>query len=229
MHTSSLPKEEFESSLAKLIESVLFGKAHVVIGRGLSAKVMADPVIAHTAPTFWGMTIYAHFDMAQLIAFKLFDEQRNALTIEYLLDRAAEHPEVFPKGTAEQVAAIVGIAREQISNLSIHLIPIRAKRNRIIAHADSTIVRDPERLAKDTQVTFSNLNAIFETAAGALNEISVAYRDVSPLWPLLGDDDFEVAVQLIVDAKHAQVDQYEKEFGPPAPFQRPTSQRSRIF
>lgn len=115
---------------------------------------MAGPVIAHTAPTFWGMTIYAHFDMAQLIAFKLFDEQRNALTIEYLLDRAAEHPEVFPKGTAEQVAAIVGIAREQISNLSIHLIPIRAKRNRIIAHADSTIVRDPERLAKDTQVTF---------------------------------------------------------------------------
>lgn len=199
------------------------------IGRGLSAKVMADPVIAHTAPTFWGVTIYAHFDMAQLIALKLFDEQRNALTIEYLLDRASEHPEAFPKATPERVAAIADTARTQISNLTIHLTPIRAKRNRIIAHADSTIVRDPERLAKDTQVTFSNLNAIFETAAGILNEISVAYRDVSPLWPLLGEDDFEGAVQLIVDAKHAQVDQYENKFGSPAPFPRPASQRSRIY
>jgi hypothetical protein len=219
MNTPPSLQQEYEDALARLVESVLFGKAHVVIGQGLSAAV-TDPVIAQVAPTFWGMTIYAHFDIAELIAFKLFDEQRNALNIEFLLDRTSGCASFFQNAGPDQLSAIVATSRTQIANLATHLMPIRARRNRIIAHADSTIVRDPTKLAQLTQITFSNLNAIFGTAAHILNDISVAYKDVSPLWPMIGDDDFKGAIQLIVNAKHTQVDRYEEEFGP-APFPRP--------
>jgi hypothetical protein len=189
MNGPSLPQEQFETALNRLVESVVLGRASVEIGRGLSARVLEDPVIAHVSPTFWGTTISAHLDVAQLIAFKLFDKQSNALSIAYLLEQAVGNAAAFSNATPSQVTAIISTARTQVSNLESHLMPIREKRNRIIAHADSTIVRDPEKLAKVTQVTFSDLNAIFGTAGDILNEISVAYRDSSPSWPLIGGDD----------------------------------------
>jgi len=91
---------------------------------------------------------------------------------------------------------------------------------------DPTIVGDPERLAKETQVTFSDLNLIFQTAGNIVNRISVAFRDISSVLELIGDIDYQGAVQLIVDAKHAQVDRYEKEFKQPADFPRPKTPRS---
>jgi hypothetical protein len=95
-----------------------------------------------------------------------------------------------------------------------------------LAHLDPTIVLDPQRLAKATQVTFVDLEAVFETAGEILNDISIAFRDTSSFLELLDDDDFETAMQLIADAKHDQVDRYEKEFGAPAPFGRPGRPRS---
>ena len=207
--------ELFGKALGRLIEMVVLGMAHIKIGRGLARAMGDDPAIANVSPVFWGMTITAHLDVAQLIAFKLFDERSGSMTIEYLLARAEELKQSFPNASPTQVEAVVKIARGQIQGtLEAPLTKIRAKRNRVLAHSDPTIIRNPGKLTKEVELTFSDLNAVLNVAGIVLNEVSVAFRDTSPLYEMIGADDYEMAVSLIADAKCAQVRAYETEFGP---------------
>ena len=106
--TRNLPlaPEVFEKALKRLMEMVMLGMTHIKIGRGLGQSVSDDPAIAHVAPVFWSMSITAHLDLAQLIAFKLFDLRHGTMTVEYLLDRAEELKTSFPNATAGQVEAV---------------------------------------------------------------------------------------------------------------------------
>src|SRR5215469_3310836 len=124
----------FGKTLSRLTEMVVLGVAHVKIGRGLGKMINEDPAIAHVAPAFWGMSMTAHLDAAQLIAFKLFDTRRGTLTVEFLLNRAEELKSSFGNATAGQVEAIIKFARTQVENLHDPLKRIRAKRNRVLAH-----------------------------------------------------------------------------------------------
>ncbi len=205
--------ELFGKTLDRLIQMVVLGKAHVKIGRGLGQTVSDDPAIAQVAPVFWGMSLNAHLDIAQLIAFKLFDPQHGTMTVEYLLAKADELKSSFPNATPAQVKAVVESARIQIANLTAPLKKIRAKRNRVLAHVDLAIVSNPEKLAKQVELTFSDLNLVLNTARDILNELSVKSRDTSTLYDVLGSDDYEMAVSLIADAKCAQIRAYEAEFG----------------
>jgi hypothetical protein len=205
---------------------VVLGKAHLKIGSGIAEVVRADPVVANAAPTSWGMTMTAHLDAAQMLAFKLFDPRRGSMTIEYLLDRAEECHGDFRNASSSQVSTVIDAARAKVAALASPLQPLRAKRNRILAHMDPTVVGDPERLAKETEVKFSHLNLIFRAAGEIVNDISVALRDISSVMELIGETDYKGAVQQIVDAKHSQVDRYEREFNQPAPFPRPNTPRS---
>jgi hypothetical protein len=214
-------REQFDKMLRRLTETVVLGKAHVTIGRGIAEQAGGDSVIAQVAPTFWGMTLTAHLDVAQLLAYKLFDTQGNAMTIESLLDTAEEHPDAFPHATPEEFRAIIGVARAHIKNLDSQLKPIRAKRNRVLAHADPTIIINPEKLAKEVKVTFSDLNQIFFFSGNILNEISRTFKDATSIMEIIGADDYKSAIDLIRDAKNAQVDAWEKEFTEPCPFPRP--------
>gem|GEM_PF-3721488 len=105
----------FEKVLARLTEVVVLGRAHLKIGSGIAKTVTADPVIANVAPVFWGMSMTAHLDAAQMFAFKLFDPRRGSMTIEYLLDRAAECSEDFQNASSSQVSTIIDAARTQVS------------------------------------------------------------------------------------------------------------------
>jgi hypothetical protein len=74
-------------------------------------------------------------------------------------------------------------------------------------------------------VKLADLIAVFDAASHILNDSSVAFKDASQSWELMDGEDYETAVQLIVDAKHAQAEAYEREFGP-APFERPKTPKS---
>jgi hypothetical protein len=109
--------------------------------------------------------------------------------------------------------AVVKIARTQIANLNAPLKKIRAKRNRVLAHVDQAIVRDPAKLARQVELTFSDLNLVLNTGGSILNELSVKLRDSSPLYDMIGADDYQSAIHLITDAKCAHIRNYEAEFG----------------
>ncbi|MHB8485094.1 MAG: AbiU2 domain-containing protein [Candidatus Acidiferrales bacterium] len=219
-------KETFEKIVKRLTEFVVLGKAHLEIGRGIGKAITADAVISDVAPVFWGMSITAHLDAAQMLAFKLFDSRRGSLTIEYLLNRVTDCGSDFQKAAPTEVSALVRTSRAQISAIEEPLKRIRARRNRILAHVDPTIVTHPERVAKETEIRFVDLNRIFDTAGNIVNSISSVLLGGFSLLELMGESDYENAVQLIVDAKHDQADCYEKEFSQIAPFPRPKSTRS---
>lgn len=225
--TKAKPTQEtFAKVLGRLTEFVVLGKTHLKIGRGIASDVMADPVIAGAAPVFWGMTLTSHLDIAQLMAFKLFDTRRGTMTIDYLLDRAAECPDSFQKATPSQVSGIIADSRSQIASIEVPLAPLRAKRNRILAHVDPTIIGNPEQVAKACAVTFADLDVIFKIAGDILNSINVGYSHTSTWMDIASGDDYESVVQLVVDAKHAQVDKFEAEFGLPPNFPRPKAKKS---
>ncbi|MGB6875890.1 MAG: hypothetical protein WBD87_07625 [Candidatus Acidiferrales bacterium] len=219
-------REKFEKIIERLTEFIVLGKAHVEIGKGIANTITGDPVISGVAPVFWGMSITAHIDAAQMFAFKLFDTRSGSMTVQYLLERAQECSTDFQRATPEQVSALIRDACTDIRGIADSLKPLRAKRNRILAHVDSTIVGDPGRLAKETKVTFGDLDRIFGAGGKIVNTISGAFRDISSSLVLTGTTDYESVVQLIVDAKHAQVDRYEKEFNQPSPFPRPKLKKS---
>jgi len=216
--------EEFENVLSRLREGVVIGKAHMRIGRGLSEALAKDVVIAQVAKVFWGTTINAHLDAAQMLAFKLFDSRRGSMTVEYLL-RFAEESSLAFKAHPERIPGLFTSSHALIGGIETKLEPLNAKRNRILAHWEPTIVRAPEKLAALTKVTFADLEEIFSTAGKILNDVTAAYNDSFADFDLLDVDDYTWALQLIADAKHDQYEQYEREFGPPD-FPRPITPRS---
>jgi hypothetical protein len=218
------PEEFFQKVLARLREDVVIGKAHLRIGQGLGQKLAADPVLAQVARVFWGTTMNAHLDAAQLRAFKLFDSRNGTMTLEYLLT-IAEDTGVNFRAHPERLPELFDTCRAHIASVQGKLEPLRAKRNRIIAHSEPTIVTDPEKLAKLTTVTFADLNDIFSSAGRILNEVTVAYSDAFSDYDLLDVDDYTWALQLIADAKHDFFESYERDFGKPD-FARPTTPRS---
>ena len=218
---SDAAHNSFDKTLQHLKGMVREGKAHVSIAFGVASAAKADPVIADVAPTFWGMTIHAHLDRAQLLASKLFDKQNNAMTIERLLATAEKYKNECPHATPDEVQAILDTARVEMNSLAGPLRPIRAKRNRILAHSDPTIVSDPEMLEEQVKVSWSDLNRIFRVGGQILNEVSRAFQNVTSSMEILGTEDYQMVIDLVADAKHAQVDDYEKESGEPCPFPRP--------
>lgn len=218
------PKQDFEKGLARLVEILVFANAHLAIGRGVADTVFQDPALNSLAPTFWGVTITAHLDVAQHAAFKLFDKRTGTLTVQSLLDLASDIPSSF--ADASKLRTVVARARLTISDLKRPLKPLNAKRNRILAHTDPTVIRDPARLAQICNVTLSDLEQVMKAAETILNDLLGAYNKTSNHMHLLDEGDYKDAIQLIVDAKHEQSDRYEKEHGTPGPFPRPRTPRS---
>jgi hypothetical protein len=149
---ASNPKAEFERLLNALITLLLNAKGHLTIGRGVDKMLTNEPEISRAAPNFWALTIYAHFDAAQLLAFKLFDTQPRAVSIRHLLVLADQRPEIFTHGTGAQLRAVLQFANNQLAMLP-PLEAINAKRNRVIAHLEQTVIHDPEKAAAATRVT----------------------------------------------------------------------------
>jgi len=143
------------------------------------------------------------------------------MTIEYLLAKCEVRKKQSKYAQPAHIQAAVDIARTQISNLEAPLKPIRAKRNRIIAHADPTLVFNPQKLASVVQVTLSDLNRIFATAGAILNEMNRLFRDTTSILDLIGADDFKSVVQLVAEAECAQIRAYEAEFKELWPYPKP--------
>lgn len=196
-----------------MIGTLLRAKSHFSIGKGVVEMLTAEPEISSAAPSFWVLTIESHFDAALLNTFKLFDSQPNAVTIPTLIKLSEENPAVFPNATPSQVDAIVKTARYQISGIEDALVVINNRRNRVVAHLESTAVRDPKKLEKLTKVTYSDLNKVFTFAASIINDLSVGLRDVTPLFDAVGIGDYKSVGDLVIEAKCERIRKYEAEFG----------------
>jgi hypothetical protein len=200
--------------LADLAYHTAAGTAHMELAKGLS-KV--DPVVLNSAQTFFAMTIDAHLFCALMAAARMHDDQRNAITIHTLLERAAAEPAKFDKG-GEVVAAITS-AKATLAGLNRELSRLDTWRNRRLAHNQS-LLSDPAFAVQQTKEYERDVTTIFVATSRIVNEFSRLYRDIYSDPSIIGQTDYEMVVGYVSDVKCQQVYEYEKEFGT-APFPRP--------
>jgi hypothetical protein len=92
-------KDHFEKVLARLLEVLVLGKTSMKIGRGILGEIASDQILALVCKVFWGTTITAHLDAAQMAAFKLFDSRSGSMTVNYLLELAIQCSDSSQKKT----------------------------------------------------------------------------------------------------------------------------------
>lgn len=198
MRNIQFSSAEFGHALDQLIELVTQGMAHVKIARELGGALRDNPAIGQVAPVFWYSSLTSLTFVAQLNAFKLFDRQRNAMTVPQILEQATRLRHDFAKSSPSQVDAIVTVGKFQIgASLAEAWERINSKRNKLLAHFDPRVVTDPKEVADQLKVTFSDLNITFETAASILRELSVGFRDILPSFQIPGVNDFEGLLDVV--------------------------------
>jgi hypothetical protein len=216
-------KPTISEILTSLKHEVVFGKAYLRIAKGLGE---ADPVVLHTASTFFGLTVEAFLLMAQMFAAKLYDKTSGAVTVKSLLEAAQAQVGNVPYGTAQEVDSAIKEAKVRIDSLGTILKSIQNRRNQSLAHLDPRTVKDPAGLAKSAKLTLADLGKVFDQTGAILNEFSRLWEDTTTMMRLVDDEDYTGALNRIAEAKHAEADKYEAEFKVPAPFPRPKAPKN---
>jgi len=206
-----------EQVIETLMYQVVVGKAHLAVAAGLADS---DPVLLGMAKTFFAMTIDAHLYSSLMYAARVHDTQRNAVTMETLLQRASQEKGAAKHGSSVEVERAIESAQNVLTELGKLLESLKERRNRRLAHTDSRTLTNPSLAATIVEEDYENLAKIFDRTGGILNEFSRLFRDITGILEILDQTDYENVIESLFKTKCEQVQQYEKEFGP-APFPRP--------
>ena len=202
-------RPDLKQLLNGLMREVLLGNTHLAIANGLRE---ADPVVIGTAGVFFGLTLTAHLEAAQMYAAKLFDTHAGAETIYTLLAAAGHNTNLFTNGRPQEVRTAVRTAKQRVRGLDPVMKAIRTRRNKILAHLDPETVRDPAKLFRDARLTLEDLSKIFSVAGEIVNEISRLYMNATQLTTFPFQDDYKHALKLVAEAKCAEIRKYEDEY-----------------
>ena len=207
-----------EQIIDALRNQIILGLTHLRIGSGLQK---ADPVVLQTAHVFFGFTITAHMQAAQMIAARLFDKTGGTVNLRLLLRRLKTNPGPLQNGTSAELRQAIADAAKKLPILDASLHSITKRRNKWLAHTAPQTVANPGLLAQEAPITADELELTFKVAGEILNSITNIKAGATSWFDLVDENDFEWVCKLVADAKCAQVRAYEAEFGAPAPFPRP--------
>jgi hypothetical protein len=194
--------------LRALANEVINGTAHLRIVTGLRD---ADPVVLGTASYFFGLTIRAHLEAAQMYAAKLFDISRGAETIHTLVAAAEQNTQLFGNGNPREVDMAVRAACQRIKRLDPVMRAVRSRRNKVLAHLAPETVRDPVKVARDARLTLKDLSKILDTAGRIVNLISMLYSNEAHLIRFPFDDDYKLVLERITESECSRIRKYENE------------------
>jgi len=203
-------KPTLKQILEALKHQVLAGKAYLNLAKGL---LKADPVLLHTAPTFFGLTADGGLELAQMAIARLYDTTGGAVTIQRMLDRAAQDITSFKRGTQGDVRRVIMDYKKAVLKLEPVLASIRKRRNEWLAHLDPKTVSDPKALAMKAKLTIPELDRTFRKTEGMLIKLSSLHDGTVGELTFIGGDDYEVALDWIRRAKCASIERYEQEWG----------------
>jgi HEPN superfamily AbiU2-like protein len=214
------PTPSLEQVMKGLIAEVLKGRQALAIAVGLRG---ADQVVLDVAPVFFGMAYDGNIELAQMYAAKLYDKTKNPqpITVATLLSIAEQHPELFKKGTESEVLKAAKECRNLVANLEVPLASIKRRRDEALAHLDAKSVMNPGGLKRTAPLTITEIEKIFHDTETILKKMDYLFRATIGDLKYLGHDDYQTVIDLIADAKCAQADQYEKEFGIPCEWPLP--------
>lgn len=217
LKTSQTSIDPFEKVLQRLAQEIVLAKTYL---KWAIAIPNADPVVLNTAPMFFSLSVHGYLVLTQLHIARLYDKSENTMTIFSLLSSAKSHREAFCNKD-ELDRFIAETESTTLPELKDTLESIRKIRNKVFAHNDPKTLQNLEEFEKDLRLTKPDLEKALITAGNILNGISVFYNDVTNYLELWQGDDYENALDLIADAKCAEVEEFEKRFGIKADFERP--------
>jgi hypothetical protein len=182
------------------------------VHKGLLLEVRVH-TIALVAPTFFRMTLAAMYDTAFLTLARIFDLKPGTVRLLHFLDLAEKTAGMFEHATPEEVRAIVKECKSKIESAQPLLEPLRARRNKMLAHLDKRFVLNPQDVDKEIVTTDSEWEELVTTAADVLNKIRVAFDGLMFSGELLDWEDYTNLVHVLREGKKKQISDYETEFG----------------
>lgn len=203
-------KPTLKQTLDALKNQVLLGRSYLNLAKGL---LKADPVILQSGPTFFGLTTDGSLELAQMAIARLYDKTSRAVTVQKMLDQAAQEITSFKRGTKEEVNAVIADSKHMVIKLEPVLASIRKRRNEWLAHLDPATVTDPKALAAQAKLTIPDLEEAFTETENMLIKLACFYDGTFGELKFIGGDDYETALDWIRKAKCAWIKKYEEEFG----------------
>lgn len=204
------PTPSIQQVIDRLISELMRGKTALQIAVGLQA---GDPVVLQLAPVFFGMTIDGNLELAQMYASKMYDTHKGAVTINTLIDQCEAQAKSFSHGTEKQALAAVSWCRTAVDSIQTTLRSIRKRRNRALAHLDPRFVTNPTHLNTEAALTIPDLTMVFEQTEKILQRIDAVHSGTIGELKFLGDDDYEVVLELVADAKCTEAAEFTKLYG----------------
>ena len=80
---------------------------------------------------------------------------------------------------------------------------------------------NPGGLKQTAPLSLAELQQVFDETEKILQQVDSLFRGISGELKYLGHDDYKTVLNLVTDAKCAQADNYEKEFGIPCEWPLP--------
>ncbi|MGZ4731003.1 MAG: AbiU2 domain-containing protein [Terriglobales bacterium] len=191
-----VPPPTIEQIISSLVGQVVFGRAHLVLAKGLANS---DPVVLNTATVFFGMSIDAHFYASQMHAARLHDDSTpRAVTVRTLLKRAGEEAGRAKYGSAGDVREAITFSEKTLSELAGPLKALTLRRNAWLAHIDERTITDPVKVAAAAGPHFPDLETIFDRTGDIVNKFSCLYRGIFVgNFKILDQTDYEKVIEFV--------------------------------
>jgi hypothetical protein len=182
--------------LERLHREGWLGWSHLRIWKQMRDYLRAHHDIAESAPAFFSLTAVAHFNAAILHMVRLLDKHKKAAGIEYLLNLAESQAKGFAHATTKQVLEQVKSDREILNDLRNRAAPLKARRDKLLAHLDRKNITDPKKLELLFRFEIDDLHGLYQSLSELVNRYEGLWSDAEELWELIGWEDFQNLVTL---------------------------------
>jgi hypothetical protein len=201
-------------ALHGLFNEVISGTAHLNAAKSLAEAAKSRPAIMRASPSFFNLTTHAHLEVAQLHAARLFDTHDDCAAIPWLLKQAKYRREEFSFRTADELDEVIKEAERVCAAKASVLTALKHRRDRWLAHLDKKTIRDPEQFAKDTKLTYPELEDLLASAGQILNTMADLRGEAGYL--IFGEDydDLSHTLDLVEKGVQANAQELERRIGP---------------
>jgi len=155
---------------------VLVGRTYLDTAKGL---LLADSVLLHTAPTFFGIVIDANLELAQMVIAGLYDSTRNTMSVPSMLKRAENEVGTFTRGNEQEVRNAIAYSQKLVVGLETVIASVVERRNRWLANLDPQTIADPKTLDAKAKLTVPDLERSFNDTEAILLKVSVLYDGIA--------------------------------------------------
>ncbi|MBE6567763.1 MAG: hypothetical protein E7657_03790 [Ruminococcaceae bacterium] len=215
--------EKLEATLNEFLHEITIIKTNWIIWNGLREEMQEGAKyekLLEYSPCFWTVTLNNLLSKTLLGTAKLYDEHKDCLGLQKLINICDQNQTLFPKShaiihtngyTGEQIpyevqkdiCANIKEAREKyqsVQNFRSQLITLRDKH---LAHLDKSTFLNAKELYREVALKKEALEKLFETAAGIANSFLSCLSNNVVYTEFHNVDDYQILLTYIKEGKKA--------------------------